>query len=235
MALLTSINTYYNYDSSNSNDSVGSNNGTDTAITYSSGNAKLGANGAGFNGTTSKQTFASMFSGTGDFTIAMWIKTSTASDMPLWTKRDTATGNGICKFGINATGNIYFWDYNGASFQFNPGTVSTGDVNDGNWHLVGFTRVGTAGTYWVDGATSGTTTAASNLSWNTNTSAIGYGGAGSPTEFFNGSIDEPAIWSQALSSTDWTNLYNSGAGLAYPFSGGGSPTYRRLSLLGVGN
>lgn len=218
MALITSINTYYKYDSSNSNDSVGSNNGTDSSITYSSGNGKINI-GAGFNGTSSSQVFGNMFSGTGDFTVAAWIKTSTASNMPLWTQRGTLTGNGICKFGINATGNIYFWDYDGSSFQFNPGTVSTGVVNDGNWHLVGFTRVGTAGKYWINGIQDATTTTAtSNLSWNTDNATVGYGGAGDPTAFYGGAIDELAIWSQALSSSDWTDLYNGGVGIQYPFT-----------------
>jgi len=232
MALLTSINAYWKLDG-NSNDSVASNNGTDTAITYSAANGKLGGSGAGFNGTTSKITFGSTFSGTGDFTIAMWIKTTTTTDSPLWAKRTTGTGTGICKFGIDATGKIYFWDYNGTAFQFNPGTVSTGSVNDGNWHLIGFTRVGTAGTYWIDGVTSGTTTALSNLSWNTDVATAGYGGAGAPTEFFTGALDEIAVWNLALPLGDWTSLYNAGAGIQYPFTSSATKPIRLPFAFGL--
>lgn len=36
--------------------------------------------------------------------------------------------------------------------------------------------------------------------------------------FMDGDIDEIGVWSRALSSTEVTSLYNSGSGLAYPFS-----------------
>ncbi len=54
----------------NSNDVLGISNGTDTNITYSSGNGKINQ-GGGFNGTDSRiNTNTSGFSGTTDFTIA---------------------------------------------------------------------------------------------------------------------------------------------------------------------
>lgn len=216
MALSTSINGYWKLDS-NSNDSVASNNGTDANITYSTGNGKL-VQGAGFNGTSSKITFGSTFSGTGDFSIGMWIKTTTTTDSPLWTKRATLTGNGICKLGILTDGKIYFWDYNGSAFQFPAGVTATKAVNDGNWHHIVFTRNGTAGKYYVDGLASGTTTAASNLSWNTDIATVGYGGAGSPTEWFNGALDEIGIWNKELTGDEVSQLYNSGRGNAYPLT-----------------
>lgn len=38
----------------------------------------------------------------------------------------------------------------------------------------------------------------------------------------NGDIDEIGIWSRIITSGEVTSLYNSGAGLAYPFTGGGA-------------
>src|SRR5262249_31508245 len=38
------------------------------------------------------------------------------------------------------------------------------------------------------------------------------------THYFNGAIDEIGVWNRALTSTEITNLYNSGAGLAYPLT-----------------
>ena len=56
MALRDNIVAYYKLDG-NSNDSVGTNNGTDTAITYSVANGKINQ-GAGYNGSTSKITIS---------------------------------------------------------------------------------------------------------------------------------------------------------------------------------
>ena len=39
--------------------------------------------------------------------------------------------------------------------------------------------------------------------------------------FFDGLIDEVGFWKRVLTSGERTQLYNAGAGLAYPFSGGG--------------
>jgi hypothetical protein len=41
---------------------------------------------------------------------------------------------------------------------------------------------------------------------------------GTLTRYFDGLIDEVGYWNRALSSAEITQLYNSGAGLAYPFS-----------------
>lgn len=214
----------------NSNDVLGVSNGTDTAITYSSGNGKL-VQGAGFDGSTSRiNTNASCISGTGDFTIAVWIKTSTAGRL-IASKRAGVTENGQWNFSISGTGNLLFWDYNGSAFQFLTSGESTNTVTDGNWHLVGFSRIGTAGTYWLDGAANGTKTALSNLSYST--TVVRFGSDPYSGTFFNGAQDEAGVWNRALTSAEITSLYNAGQGLQYPFST--SSTFSpRKALLGVG-
>src|ERR1035437_2399766 len=59
----------------NSNDSVATNNGTDTAITYNTGNGIIGQ-GAGYNGTTSKISVGtnSSLNLTGNQSVSMWVK-----------------------------------------------------------------------------------------------------------------------------------------------------------------
>lgn len=42
-----------------------------------------------------------------------------------------------------------------------------------------------------------------------------------PTQFFDGLMDEISFWKRTLSTQDRTDLYNSGAGLTYPFTVGG--------------
>jgi hypothetical protein len=58
--------------------------------------------------------------------------------------------------------------------------------------------------------------------------------------YLDGRIDEVGFWKRVLTSQERTDLYNGGAGLAYPFTGGGGGfkaawlTGRRSRLLGSG-
>ena len=47
---------------------------------------------------------------------------------------------------------------------------------------------------------------------------IGVGADKDGLNAFNIQVDEIGIWTQALSTTDITQLYNGGAGLQYPFT-----------------
>lgn len=61
--------------------------------------------------------------------------------------------------------------------------------------------------------------------------------SGTIANYFDGIVDEVAIFSQLLSTTDISDLYNGGAGLAYPFTGAALATPRQrhtLLTLGVG-
>ena len=50
-------------------------------------------------------------------------------------------------------------------------------------------------------------------------------------QYFNGRIDEVGIWHRVLTADERTQLYNGGAGLAYPFT---TAVQSHLLLLGVG-
>jgi len=58
----------------NSNDSKGSRNGTDTSVSYSSGNGEFGQ-GAGYNGTSGSTIFTAPTYGSAG-TVAFWMKTN---------------------------------------------------------------------------------------------------------------------------------------------------------------
>lgn len=52
-------------------------------------------------------------------------------------------------------------------------------------------------------------------------------------EDFDGIIDEVGIWNKVLSTTEITQLYNGGAGLAYPFNTTGIKTWSNVSRADV--
>lgn len=211
MSLTTNLVSYYKFDSSNSNDSVGSNNGTDTSITYSSGNGKINI-GAGFaSASTSRISFSTLFTtGSADFTLLAWIKTSTVATQVIFSVGNTTTNNGLFLY-VHTDGKLHFDLVNSGG----PSSAST-TVNDGNFHLVAVTNTSGTVQLWIDGATNGSSV---SMSPNITAGTCGIGrDMNSLNNYFNGAIDEVGIWSRALSSTEISQLYNSGAGFQYPFS-----------------
>jgi len=220
--LLNNIVLAYKLDG-NSNDSVGSSNGSDTSITYSSGNGKI-VQGAGFNGTSSVIKNTTFALPTTEITIAAWVKTT-----------DTSTAKEL--FLLGADGVL---DANSArAYQFRlelasggarkagwipfPGgvaTVLTGttiNCADGNWHLViGRSKSGSQ-KLTIDNSTEATATASG-----TNTARTGFAIGDlsenpSAHQFVAGAEDELYIWDRFLTDAECTELYNGGAGLQYPF------------------
>lgn len=98
---------------------------------------------------------------------------------------------------------------------------STGHSTATWYHLVGVMDGATDTlTLYVNGSSVGTNTFAGTMTYSTPHLQIGN------TRFlgtFDGLIDEVGIWNVALTGADVTALYNSGSGLAYPFSAGTTP------------
>lgn len=51
--------------------------------------------------------------------------------------------------------------------------------------------------------------------------------------FYNGRIDEFAMWKRMLTSQEWTDLYNAGTGLAYPYSSTAQKAFGGLARTSV--
>ncbi|HWI30005.1 MAG TPA: LamG domain-containing protein [Microbacterium sp.] len=94
----------------------------------------------------------------------------------------------------------------------NPDTsaISPATYNDGGWHHVVFTRVQATGalTLYVDGAAVGTATG--NTAALTASAVINIGRSASAVHYFNGTIDEVAVYSSVLSPATVAAHYNAG-------------------------
>lgn len=169
-----------------------------------------GLYGAGFvgNGTRFVELgTAPSLSGTTDFTLSAWIKTSHSGSIQMIAQqRSTAISgvtdgyNGEYMFSLDAQGRPDIVVYNGGyQFDFNGSTA----VNDGQWHRVAFVRQGNTGRLYVDGVQVG--------------SQSGQGSSGSlvaaiPTYIgrdqrdnksgFIGQIDDFTVWRRALGSAE---------------------------------
>ncbi len=225
MSLITSLVAYWKLDG-NSNDSLGTDTGTDTSMSYS---AAIINSGGFFNGSASLVDFgnAANLRITGDISIAFWMKlntTATGHTYGLVTKSNDAAARSYATY-ID-TNTIVNWQIssNGADPQV-AGFVANAAVADTNWHHYVFTASPStiAFTYYVDGASRAKTDF--NRSFGStifnSTTAVRLGArGGTATWFLDGDMDEVGIWTKVLTATEAAQLYNSGRGLQYPFSQG---------------
>ena len=201
------------------------NDGSGTTATDSSGNGYNGTlsgnggatwvtgfsgDGIQFNGTSNWVTFGTgpSVSGTNNFTVAAWIKTTATAQGVIIQQRDPGGFNGEYQLSVNANGTVAFYLYGSGTYEFNFATTAT--VNDGNWHHIVAVRSGLTGSIYIDGSlsTSATGTTLSSMA-NTISTAVGRDIRNLNLNF-NGVIDEVQEYSTyGFTATDARTLYNS--------------------------
>lgn len=221
---------YYKFDS-NSQNSVDSVIATETSISYA--NSGIISNSATFNGTSSLVSIAykSVFdfnTSTSDvpFSASFWIYPSNvtviereiaskySSTTSQWVLRQRGTKIEAAIF--NSIGAFKYYQFNDATYNLVANTwqhvVLTYDGLglNGSFKLY-FNSVLKSGAAVTNSGTY-TRMSSSNVPV-----MIGSGRADSPAYFYNGRLDEIAIWrNKILTQTQINSLYNSGAGITYP-------------------
>jgi hypothetical protein len=147
------LTSYWSFDA-NSNDGVGSNNGTDTSMSYTAGKF---SNAATFNGTTSKIVIsdAASLKPTGEFTIGGWFKTSnTGALKALFASFAGLTNYAGILLEITSGNKLGFTSSNntgsaaGTNFTSLIGTTT---VTDNAWHYVVVTFRNNFAQVYLDG------------------------------------------------------------------------------------
>jgi len=217
---LTSLYAVYKGES-NANDSLGTYNGTAVGgLTYTAGKS---GNAFVFNGTNAcvgLPNTSGQFDFTGDFTVSTWFRSSSLASSRYF----------IYNFQNNGTTWGYGWGFYyssslGFTFQVDNGAV-TNRVNFQSgyganiwYHVVAVRVVGQKHKIYVNGVD--TSAAQSSGSASTTSGYIAnqkmdLGGISSLGLYALCDLDEVNMWSRALTSTEVTTLYNSGAGKFYP-------------------
>lgn len=151
-----------------------------------------------FDGTNDYVTAASVADHTsGSFTWEVWFKSTQTTGVGTFIRRD---GNGAAYLLRLNAGKIE-WYANSAGGMITSATVKA----DGQWHHAVGVKNGTSTTLYVDGVSAGTGTAVSTA---TGTTTTYLGSAGGTTEYFNGTLDEVAVYNTALTSTRVLAHYN---------------------------
>lgn len=172
---------------------------------------------------------------TGDFSIQMWLKVEadpTGVAYVLQDKRAGDTGGYSVRYADDGAIRLIARWKDGAN-------ASEGHIDQtltaGSWFHVVFAinTDGPNGTIYVNGSGTALTMDATAATVISNTAAaFVLGDQPTPAgNSYDGLMDEVGIWDRVLTSDEVTELYNGGAGLAYPFTTASS---KNFGTLGVG-
>lgn len=226
MALTTNLVSYWKFEG-NSNDSVGSNNGTDTSMTYGSSYGKLGQ-GANFNGSSGFIDLgtALRYERTQAWTLSFWMKSSTSTGyIPIYSTQE-GSGNyrGITVW-VSFAGDDKLW-LEMTNLTTNAlKCFGSSSINDGNLKHVVITYDGSstvAGVkMYINGIAETVTSSVDALSATiVGTANVHFGRRPDPL-YYTGDLDEAAIWTRVLTATEVLELFQNGSANQYPFSRGG--------------
>ena len=234
MALIDNIIAYWKTDESSGNaaSEVGgftlTNNGT---TAYSAGKINNAAD-FGASNTTKSLTSANTIGldMSINFTQNCWVNITTAPGVSvaetwfLWSNNTTANKKG--SFGTqyyNNAGTFQLY-INRADSTANDQTGANQTLNVGTWYMLTITWNGTNNFIYLNGSGTPLITNASTRTGTDTTSGytegVQVGNDTTNVRWLSGLVDECGVWSRVLTSTEITELYNSGAGLSYPFSSG---------------
>ncbi|KAF5437779.1 CASH domain-dontaining protein, partial [Candidatus Methanophagaceae archaeon] len=151
-------------------------------------------------------------------TIEAWINTTQTTDTIFIQKYDQGSPYNGFGWRMNHApspfdGRLCFWNGHSQGAPFYWHNETTQSVNDGKWHHIAVTGAGSTGTYYIDGNQDSTFTFSAIPD---HASEVLYIGAYEGTGFwFNGSLDEVAIYNRSLSEDEILNHYRLGEGKYY--------------------
>lgn len=244
MALIDSLVSYWKLDEASGNalDAHGSNDLTETSGTIDAATGKVGGARDFEVGDTeffAHADNADLSTGDIDFTWSAWVRLeSTGANRVVFAKWDFTGQREYALFYNNAADRFEFdVSSNGQGSGATAVRADTlGAPSLATWyHLVGWhdsvnNQIGicaNAGTADVAAHSTGVRDGSAGF-------ALGsFLATGAGDSHWDGLIDEVGFWKRVLTSTERTALYNSGNGLAYPFTSGETVRLSRLALLGA--
>jgi hypothetical protein len=211
MSLVTNIVSYWKFDESSGNASDATGNGntaTNSGVSYSTGKINNGADfeASGSNSmTVADSTSVRVVNG---WSLAGWVKLESAHNGYIFNARYGENGWGI---GCNTDRKITVFAGSGV-FE---NTIGTTVLSLDTWYHVAVYFNGSTTKLYINGTLDSTLN--NNNITNPNTALYLGRKATSADDYYDGMIDELGVWSRELTSTEVGELYNSGAGLQYPF------------------
>ncbi len=151
--------------------------------------------------------------------MAGWAKLSSTNQKGPFAHNGSGVLNGdgymvgVGNGNVQTTGNHLLVYFDGVA-----GNDTGVNIGAAGWHFIAITRDSTTWRTYIDGTDTGVTYT-TNPGTPTTNFALGYD-AVNANSLWDGMLDEWGFWERELSSSEITQLYNSGAGLTYPFVAG---------------
>lgn len=149
-----------------------------------------------------------------NFSANFWINTNNATTTQ--TIFTSVAANGYLGWRLFISGGVVTFRTFPINTTFNELSTSTSTYTASNWHMITIINDITNGMkIYVNGVQSASNTIKQAISWGSTTiNKLGQNYDNGTV--FNGKIDAMTLWTKALTSTEVTNLYNSGNGKQYP-------------------
>lgn len=172
-----------------------------------------------FDGVDDKVSFGNVYGEVlqGDYTVSMFIKTTSTSLSRLIGKADyTAGGFSNSPFSVlfnyPTAGRLRL--YIGTAADANSLASATADLNNGNLRHVAFQRIGSTQNIFIDGNLDATQSRATSPDVNSSNFTIGHDGSadGVGTQQFAGHVDDTLLFRRVLSLSELRVRYQLGPG-----------------------
>lgn len=170
-------------------------------------------------------TYSVDFDGTNDYvSTGLDVGGASALTVSAWVKHDSVAnaaivsqyvGSGNRAFRLSMYPTTASWAglrldaYNSSNTNFGTNYLLNPVISAGVWYHAAFVFTGSAITVYYNGNASPTVSMTGVL--DSVTRNVDIGSSGGASDFMNGKIDEVGIWTSALSASDITDIYNSGA------------------------
>ncbi|MFA6050579.1 MAG: LamG domain-containing protein [Candidatus Paceibacterota bacterium] len=150
-----------------------------------------------------------------NFSISLWMKSADTAqtDNYILGKLNESESNNTYAIIYGYTANQV--EFFGGTSEFsgtNPRTGTGISITDTNWHHVVYAYDGSAWRGYRDGAEIFSTSRTFSLGTSAKQLVLGGFTSAAADQFYNGSLDDVRIYNRALTATEVTSLYNSGAG-----------------------
>ena len=144
-----------------------------------------------------------MLSGDGEFSIMMWINTTSSAISHILQKRDSSI-NGEYIVELKNNGKIRFWTYGGG---YKWTVTSSSAVNDGNWHHLVLVQKNNGGQMYLDGSLEQTDNSSGKVNLGLTLKTYMGGDLRDYNRYYSGKVDDFRIYSRALSASEIQTLY----------------------------
>lgn len=206
--LTTGLAAWYNMEADSSDETTNNRDGTDTnSPTYSSGNGKI-VNGLGYDGSTNYTSIPYFPWGTNTFSVCTWYKNNSDTVFSLF---------GVNNGGASGVGVDYGGDGGAGTFSFTKSGVANityAWTADNNWNHLCAVQSASAMKLYLNNTEVASGGNTGNALDPGSTVHIGRRNL-TNNQYYAGAIDLFGVWTKALSTTEISDLYNSGNGNAY--------------------